>query len=142
MGAGIDGQAKLLTARVSGQCGGYASGIADALVWAANAPMSDISNPNPARVLNLSLGSKGQCSKTEQETIDAAIAEGATVVVAAGNAGEDVRHHAPANCDRVIVVAALNRDGSRATFSNHGEQVSIAAPGVEIWSTSKLAVIC
>lgn len=42
----------------------------------------------------------------------------------------DVSSQRPANCQNVITVAALNKVGGRASFSNYGSQVDIAAPGV------------
>lgn len=57
-------------------------------------------------------------------------------VIAAGNSTMDATHEAPAGLsllhDNVITVAATERDGTLASFSNYGEAVSVAAPGVEI----------
>ena len=133
--AGVDWQAKLLIARVLGRCGGSLSDIADAIIWSAGDTVDGVANANPARVLNLSLGGSGACSTTEQDAIDAAVAQGATVVVSAGNSNDDVLNHSPANCNNVVTVAALDSsDGARAWFSNYGEEVEIAAPGVRIAS--------
>ena len=134
--AGIDWQAKLLTARVLGECSGNVSDIADAMIWSAGTTVDGVANSNPARVLNLSLGGSVSCPTTFQDAIDAAIAQGATVVVAAGNSNDDVLNHAPANCNNVITVAAVDSStGARASFSSYGEEVEIAAPGVNIAST-------
>ena len=134
--AGVDWQARLLIARVLGECGGVTSDIADAIIWSAGTTVDGVANPNPARVLNLSLGGDGVCSATEQDAIDAAVAQGATVVVAAGNSDDDVADVSPANCNNVITVAAVDsRTGERAWFSSYGEEVEIAAPGVSIPST-------
>ena len=134
--AGIDWQAKLLTARVLGRCGGFGSDIADGVRWSAGLTVDGVANSNPARVLNLSLGGYGSCSATYQNAIDAAVAEGAVVVVAAGNSNDDVVNYNPANCNDVITVAALDSStGARASFSNYGDEVEIAAPGVRIAST-------
>ena len=54
------------------------------------------------------------------------------VVAAAGNAGADADDYAPANCDGVLTVAATDRDGARAVYSNHGAVVDLAAPGGDI----------
>ena len=133
--SGIDWQAKLLTARVLGKCGGYLSDIADAIRWSAGESIDGVANPNPAKVINLSLGGTGACGQTYQDAINSAVSRGATVVVAAGNAASDVSSQRPANCQNVITVAALNKVGGRASFSNYGSQVDIAAPGVSILST-------
>ncbi|MDD6583366.1 MAG: S8 family serine peptidase, partial [Bacteroidales bacterium] len=41
----------------------------------------------------------------------------------------------PAHLDNAIVVGALNKDNSIAYFSNYGESVDVAAPGVNIYSS-------
>jgi len=88
-------------------------------------------NPNPAQVINMSLGGDGACSMTFREAIDDALRTGATVVVAAGNADMDARNYQPASCPGVIAVAATNRTGSKAYYSNFGDVVDLAAPGGE-----------
>lgn len=110
--------AKVLPVRVLGKGGGYTSDIANGIMWAAGAHPT-IANPNPAKVINLSLGGAGACSVTEQNAINAAVAKGAVVVVAAGNSNADVANFQPANCANVITVASIARDGSRAAYSNY-----------------------
>ncbi len=133
--AGIDWNAKLLTARALGVCGGALSDTTDAIRWSAGESIDGVTNPNPAKVINLSLGGDGTCSITEQNAIDAAVSSGAVVVVAAGNENTDVANVSPASCQNVITVAALEPNGARASFSNYGEEIDIAAPGVYVWST-------
>ena len=129
--------AKILPVRVLGKGGGYTSDIADGIKWAAGVHPT-IPNPNPAKVINLSMGGAGSCTLTEQNAINAAVGAGAVVVVAAGNSNTDVASHAPANCQNVISVAAIGRDGSRASYSNFSSPtsnvtnpttVTLAAPG-------------
>lgn len=129
--------AKLLPVRVLGKGGGFMSDVANGLMWAANV-YPGIANPNPAKVISLSLGAAGACSTTMQAAVNAAIGAGAVVVVAAGNGNGDVANSNPANCQNVISVAALARDGSRASYSNFSSpttnttnpvNVTIAAPG-------------
>ncbi len=130
--AGINWVSKVLPVRVLGKCGGYISDITDGMRWAAGLPVAGVpANPNPAKVLNLSLGSAGPCSIIEQTAINDIVAAGAVVVVAAGNENDDVATSSPANCNGVIAVAATNRSGSRASYSNFGSLVKIAAPGGE-----------
>jgi hypothetical protein len=89
-------------------------------------------NPNPAKVLNLSLGGQSPtCDTATQDAINAITAAGATVVVSAGNSNADASGFTPANCTGVITIAATNRDGSRAGYSNYGATVEISAPGGE-----------
>jgi len=134
--------ARILPVRVLGKCGGFASDVAAAIRWAAGVHGS-ITNPNPARVINLSLGGSGSCSTTYQEAINAATAAGSIVVVAAGNSNTNVSNVQPASCNDVIAVAATNRAGSRASYSNSGSGIHVAAPGGEgsINSTSILSTL-
>lgn len=130
--AGVDWNAKILPVRVLGKCGGYESDIADGVRWAAGVPVSGVgTNPNPAKVINMSLGGQGPCSFTMQNAINEANARGAVVVVAAGNDNTNMNFtsYSPANCNGVLVVAAANRNGGRAYYSNYGNKVDIAAPG-------------
>ncbi len=53
------------------------------------------------------------------------------MVVAAGNENADAADSQPANCDGVITVAATDREGNRAEYSNFGAATDIAAPGGE-----------
>ena len=83
----------------------------------------------------MSLGGSGSCSTAEQIAISGAISRGTVVVVAAGNSNADTSGFSPASCSGVIAVAAVGSDGKRASFSNYGSIVDIAAPGVGILST-------
>ena len=129
--AGVSWNSKILPLRVLGVCGGYTSDVVDAMKWAAGLAVNNISdNPNPVKVLNLSLGGSGDsCPQYYQDAINAVTAAGVTVVVAAGNAGTDVSGTIPANCNNVITVGSTNRSANRSTFSNYGSQVDISAPG-------------
>ncbi len=132
-GLGIAGSAweiHILPVRVLGRCGGFTSDIADGIRWAVGLPVPGVPpNSNPARVLNLSLGGEGTCTTTEQLAINDATARGALVVVAAGNEGGDTAAHSPSSCSGVIVVAATTASGSRASYTNVGEEVTLSAPG-------------
>jgi serine protease len=139
-GIGVTGvafRANIVPVRVLGKCGGYLSDIADGIVWAAGGIVDGSPlNLHPANVINLSLGgSSSSCPQTLQQAIDIARQQGATIAVAAGNGGEESSSTTPANCDGVISVAATTRHGELASFSNFGERVDIAAPGVGILST-------
>lgn len=135
-GAGVAGAApasKIVPLRVLGTCGGYTSDIADAMIWASGGSVSGVpANANRARVLNLSLGGSGACDTTSQRAITAARANGAVVVVAAGNENRNVSNSSPANCSGVIAVAAYGPTGARASYSNYGTLVDLAAPGGEM----------
>ncbi len=128
--AGVAPGAKVLPVRVLGKCGGYMSDIADGMIWAAGGSVSGVpANPNPARVINLSLGGTGSCGNTSQRAITKARALGTVVVVAAGNSATNASTSTPANCSGVVTVAAVNRSGGRAWYSNYGSVVDVAAPG-------------
>ncbi|MEV8000968.1 S8 family peptidase [Pseudarthrobacter oxydans] len=128
---GVAPEAKLLPVRAIGACGGYASDVADSIIWAAGGQVAGSPvNPNPARVINVSVGGEEPlCSVTQQNAINFAHKAGAAVVVAAGNSGENAAGTSPANCQNVIAVAAAGRDGGRASYSNYGPAVDVTAPG-------------
>jgi serine protease len=136
--------ATILPVRVLGKGGGYASDTSEGMRWAAGIH-PDYTNLTPANVINLSLGGAGACSLTEQATIDAIVALGIVVVVAAGNEDADVSTSSPANCKNVISVAATGRDGSRAVYSNYSSpasnytnpvQITLAAQGGDTSSSN------
>lgn len=129
--AGVAWNVNLVPVRVLGTCGGSLSDIADGIRWAAGLSVSGApSNPNPADVINMSLGSgsPGSCSSSYQSAITAAVNAGTTIVVAAGNSNSS-SGYPPANCSGVVAVAATNRNGGRAYYSNYGSLIDIAAPG-------------
>ena len=128
--AGVAYNAKVQPVRVLGKCGGYTSDIADGILWASGHEVAGVPvNPNPARVLNLSLGGDGNCSYTLQRAIDRAVANNSVVIAAAGNSGSDAGLFNPANCNNVISVAATSRMGGKAFYTNTGAVVDVAAPG-------------
>jgi serine protease len=128
--AGIAYGAKISPLRVLGKCGGYDSDIIDAITWASGGTVSGVpANGNIAKVINMSLGGDGACTSATQSAITAAVNRGTTVVVAAGNDNDNVANHSPGNCNNVISVAATNRAGAKASYSNYGSLVDISAPG-------------
>lgn len=127
---GVAYGAKVVPVRVLGRGGGYTSDIVDGIAWASGGTVSGApANANPAEVINMSLGGSGTCSATYQNAINAAVARGTTVVVAAGNSNVDAAGFTPASCNNVINVAATNRNGTRASYSNYGAKIDVAAPG-------------
>jgi subtilisin family serine protease len=89
-----------------------------------------------ADVLNASFGGTG-FSQAESDAI--ARASDTLFVAAAGNEGRDndATPSYPCNYDRanVICVAASDQNDQLASFSNYGNSVDLAAPGVNILST-------
>lgn len=80
------------------------------------------------------------------DAIDRANKAGILFVAAAGNGGSDgvgdnndttASYPSNYNLPNVIAVAAIDKNGALASFSNYGAtQVDIGAPGVGIWSTT------
>ncbi len=137
--AGVAWNAKVLPVRVLGKCGGYTSDIVDGMRWAAGLSVSGVpANPNPAQVLNMSLGGTAPCTNTYQSAINAVVNAGATVVVAAGNESQNASQSSPANCANVVTVGATDRAGGMAYYSNYGSTVDVSAPGGEMsqWSSA------
>ncbi|MEU2119876.1 S8 family serine peptidase [Streptomyces sp. NPDC016459] len=142
--AGIAYNATIQPVRVLGWCGGTDADIIDAITWASGGPVQGVpANPNPADVINMSLGGGGACNPGTQNAINGAVGRGTTVVVAAGNSNANAANFQPANCNNVITVAASDREGNRASYSNYGNIIDVTAPGGEtalvsangIWST-------
>jgi serine protease len=127
--AGAAPGAKVVSVRVLGKCFGSDSDIIAGMRWAAGIAVAGLPpNPNPAKIINMSLGGAGACSAAYQQAVDEIVARGALVVAAAGNsAGHPVSE--PANCSGVVGVLALRHAGTKVGFSDLGPEISIAAPG-------------
>ena len=127
---GINWRSKILPVRVLGKCGGSLSDIVAGMRWAAGIAVDGVpTNPNPARVINMSLGGSSTCSPVYQEAVNDVVARGVVVVVAAGNENSNASTSQPGNCDNVITVGSTRRDGTRASYSNFGVDVEVSAPG-------------
>ncbi|MEO8102798.1 MAG: S8 family serine peptidase, partial [Betaproteobacteria bacterium] len=127
--AGIDWAARILSVRVLGKCGGLTSDIADGMMWAAGNPVPGVpDNPNPAKILNLSLGGQSSCSNTYRNVITQLVAAGKIIVASAGNENSSA-DESPASCPGVISVTAVGRSGSKASYASFGSKVTLAAPG-------------
>ena len=118
--AGVAPDAKILPIRAMGRGGGTTYDITQGILWAAGVSGIDNvpANPNPAKVINLSLGAKNRCNPMYQDSINLALAQGSTVVVAAGNSNVPASTFSPASCDGVITVGATGSYGKRAWYSN------------------------
>ncbi|MFX1437270.1 MAG: S8 family peptidase, partial [Promethearchaeota archaeon] len=68
------------------------------------------------------------------DSIEYAINHGVLVIAAAGNSNSDSYHY-PAAYPGVIAVSATDQNDLKASFSNYGDWIDIAAPGVDIAST-------
>ncbi len=83
-----------------------------------------------ADVINLSLS--GRHNSFLDENIAYALEKGVTVVIAAGNEGEDTSLFCPAHISEAIVVGAIDSDLNVPFFSNKGEPLDVVAPGVDV----------
>ena len=134
--AGVGGEAGLMVVQAGGPTGAFTDvDEAAAIVYAVD---------HGARILNLSLGGPTS-SSIEKRAVDYAVAKGALLVAAVGNGylrGNEVEYPAallqPVGSKGVggrgLAVAASNRNGARASFSSTGSHVSLAAPGVGVFS--------
>ena len=123
--AGVAISASLMTVKVLGDSGsGSYSGIINGVVWATD---------NGAKVINMSLGG-GTASQAMADAIKYAVGKGVTVVAAAGNSNTSAPSY-PAYVPECIAVAATTTTDARASFSNYGTWVDVAAPGEGIFST-------
>ncbi|MGK5530039.1 type VII secretion-associated serine protease mycosin [Streptomyces sp. URMC 129] len=88
-----------------------------------------------AQIINISLVMEE--IGAERELVDAALAEAARqdvlIFAGAGNDGDTTNEsYFPADREGVIAVAAVDRNGDRARYSNHGPHIAFAAPGDDI----------
>ena len=145
---GVAPNARLFAVKVLNANGiGRLSWILDGLEWVTrNAAAKGI------RVANMSFGGSF-VSPALDEAIHNLVTAGVTCVVAAGNESADAAAASPANHPDVITVSAIadsdgrpggtgkstrfGSDDTFASFSNFGQAVEIAAPGVNIRSTYK-----
>lgn len=125
--AGAGWATKILPLRALGKCGGYDSDIVDAMRWAAGLSVPGLPvNANPAKVVNMSLGSEGSCTAAYGSAVSELAALGVIVVAAAGNEGRAV--NVPGNCTGAIAVAGVRHTGTKVGYSSLGVQVAISAP--------------
>ena len=118
---------KVLPVRVLGKCGGYDSDIIAGMRWAAGLPVDGVPpNPTPARILNLSLGSPGNCVSSYRTVFTELAEAGVLVVASAGNDSGPVE--TPANCSGALAVAGLRQVGTKVGYSSLGSEVAISAP--------------
>ncbi|MBJ6978288.1 S8 family serine peptidase [Luteimonas sp. MC1895] len=127
--AGVAHGAKVQHVRVLGNAGGSFADINDAIVWASGGTVPGVpANATPAHIINLSLGGSTVCPTAMQDAIDLAIANGTTVIAAAGNSSSDVANFSPAGCDGVIAVAGTGPNNTKYASTNYGSGISVAAP--------------
>lgn len=154
--AGVNWHARVMPVRVAGKCGADLADIVAGMYWAAgrtipaqvmqqeqdNARLGGYSasaapasgSSTPAKVVNISFGGSGACDPLYQDAIDALAQSGVVVVASAGNEHGAVSR--PANCRGVVAVAALNRNGFKASYSNFGPEITVSTLGGDPSATS------
>ncbi|MFD5570568.1 type VII secretion-associated serine protease mycosin [Streptomyces cadmiisoli] len=133
---GIAPEAKILPVRVILEDGDPArakarksrgNALAEGIRWAAD---------HGADVINLSLGDDSASAHpepVEDEAVQYALRKGAVVVASAGNGGEKGdRVSYPAAYPGVIAATAVDRYGTRASFSTRRWYATVSAPGVDV----------
>jgi serine protease len=123
--AGVS-QSRLLSGRSLDESGsGSLSDIADAVKWAAD---------QGADIINMSLGGGGY-TDTMKNAVSYAQDNGSLIIAAAGNAGNNSVGY-PSAYSECVSVSAVDANGNLASFSNTGDKVEVAAPGVDYLSTT------
>jgi subtilisin family serine protease len=84
-------------------------------------------------IINMSLGSPSQPPQSFHDVIKEAIDKGIFIVAAAGNDGGSVNY--PAKYPDVIAIGAINEQGDLTNFTSRGDEISVIAPGDNIYST-------
>ncbi len=125
--AAISWHSKLMAVQGLNETGqGWDTDLADAVVYAAD---------NGASIINCSWG--GQSWDPPQVMKDAmghAYDLNCIIVAAAGNSNAKALMFFPANMEEVITISAFDVDDLKASFSNWGIKIDVAAPGVDILS--------
>ena len=120
-------QVRVMALRSLGSNGqGSSLNTSQAIHWAAQ---------HGAKIINLSLGTNETFGGPTdiQLAIDYAWSQGALVVAAAGNGGISTLDY-PARLPNVVSVAAIDETGRKASFSNYGSGLDLAAPGTTIFT--------
>ncbi|MEU3065267.1 S8 family peptidase [Streptomyces subrutilus] len=123
---GVAPQASLVAVRVLDCTGnGDKAQTIAGLDWVAH-------NAHRPAVLNASIGEER--SQALNDAATALFDKGVLPVVSAGNDAADACTASPASADRVVTVAATNRQDQESGFSNWGPCVTLHAPGQSIES--------
>lgn len=147
--AGMSWGAKLLSLRVfsasdcSGDCSQYTCGTTEDAIGAAIDDVIPKNNTPPYGkiIINMSLGSQGDCSDTGfhplQTAVNSAVSAGLMLFAASGNEGAGYMD-SPANCAGVYAIGATDAQDNLAYFSDSDPQMAVrglTAPGVDVYTT-------
>jgi hypothetical protein len=123
--AGMNRGVRIMALRAFNGIGrGWGSDVARAIIYAAN---------NGAQIINISASHEGH-TKFMEYALNYARQKGVLVVVSAGNKGKDTKGSEASNQPGTLAVAATLPNDKRAPFSNWGQEVDVAAPGVDVLS--------
>jgi thermitase len=126
--AGTCPQCKLVIVKVLDNNGlGNTSSVISGINWAADPN-------NGVKVINMSFSGALVSAPAEQQAVSDAWAKGVVMVAAASNDGDTVKKY-PGAYPNVVSVAATDNNDQMAYFSTHGTWVTVAAPGVDVYST-------
>jgi serine protease len=126
--AGVAHTIKLMPVRVLGLGGGTYYDVIQGILYAAGLVNdSGTLPPQPADIINLSLGGLGNSMMLE-DAVNAARSAGVIIVAAAGNESSNQPLY-PASYAGVISVSAVGFNKSLAPYSNFGSSIDVTAPG-------------
>ena len=126
-GEGIAGlaQVRIMVEKAFDSYGyGYADTIANSIIHATD---------SGAKIISMSFGGYTD-SQLMHDAVKYAYNAGVLLVASTGNDESNSRMY-PAAYDEVIAVTATDQSDQKAWFSNWGDWVELAAPGVDIYST-------
>jgi serine protease len=126
--AGVSWNTKIRPVRVLGHDGGTEYDVLQGVLYAARLTNDSGTVPGQAAdIINLSLGSSD--SSDSSQAIYTQVRDTGVIVIAA--AGNDAKNEAfyPAGYEGVVAVGAVDKNGNRASYSNYGSYVDVAAPG-------------
>ena len=103
---------------------GWDDDLANAIIHAVNQGANIISN---------SWGSYVE-SALIHEAMTYAYSSGVLLIGAAGNDASSFKHY-PAACEKVVAVSATDENDNSTSFTNFGEWIEVAAPGLNVFST-------
>jgi len=101
--------------------------------WKQFAKAVDYAVDNGAQIINLSVYANGNPPRVLEQALDRAAQRGVILVGIAGNDSQSKVCY-PAKYSSVLAVSATDTDDRLASFSNHGAEVGVAAPGEQITS--------
>jgi subtilisin family serine protease len=128
---GVAKRAVVVAVKVLDRSGtGSTAGVVRALDWV----VADARRRGEVGRAVVNMSVSGEYSQAVNDAVAAAVREGVTVVVAAGNEGVDVKGVSPGSAEAAITVGAVDERNERAAVSNWGVGVDIFAPGVGIVS--------